>query len=315
MPNIEEYRQDVQEKFDKAIEEQILKNEKNLTEFLNTIESILPNDEGIAEVFGALLALDEVEFRILSTIIMEEFTKELSKVEMKMDIKTALQLGEFTYESFKTNIDSLIQKIEESDLEDYHISFFKKFFNAYLIAVEEIAKEKEIVCVQFELCREGAVVPTQGTPGSAAYDVYATEDYTIAPGETIIIPLGIKVAIPEGYALLVQPRSGLSYKSKLRIANTPGLIDSDYRDELGVIMENIQKDIEKIEYHFEDEDTDMPRPVIDTIIHGGAEYITKGERIAQLRLVKVPYVSYIQVDSVANIGENRGGGFGSTGTH
>ena len=117
------------------------------------------------------------------------------------------------------------------------------------------------------------------------------------------------MAIPKGYAILVQPRSGQSVKTRLRIANTPGLIDSGYRDEIGVIVENIDPAIKDIEYEFDDKGT----PIIKSILHGESFTIHKGERFAQMRLVAVPTVALYEVESVGNIGKNRGGGFGHTG--
>ena len=85
--------------------------------------------------------------------------------------------------------------------------------------------------------------------------------------------------------------------------------DSGYRDEIGVIIENIESPIKDITYEFDSEG----KPIITSIEHGRPYYIGKGEKFAQLVLSEVPTASFYQVDSVDNIGENRGGGFGSTG--
>ena len=140
-------------------------------------------------------------------------------------------------------------------------------------------------------------------------DIVSPAEYTIAPGETIIIPTGIKVAIPDGYALLIQPRSGQSAKTKLRIANTPGLIDSGYRDEIGVIIENIEPPFKDIDYEF-DNNGEIH---IKSILHGQSYTIAAGQKFAQMRLVQVPHAQFLAVENVGEIGENRGGGFGSTG--
>ena len=143
----------------------------------------------------------------------------------------------------------------------------------------------------------------------AGVDIYAREEITINPGETKIINTGIKVAIPEGYAILIQPRSGQSVKTKLRIANTPGLIDSGYRDEIGVIIENIEPPFKDIDYEF-DENGEIH---IKSILHGESYTISKGQRFAQMRLVQVPKIAFVEVESVGEIGVNRNGGFGSSG--
>jgi dUTP pyrophosphatase len=166
----------------------------------------------------------------------------------------------------------------------------------------------EIVTIPFEKS-DATITPGYARHGDAGMDIYSTEDYTIDPGKTVIIPTGIKMAIPEGYAILIQPRSGLSAKTKLRVANTPGLIDSGYRDEIGVIVENIEPPFKDIEYEF---DTNGEIH-IKSILHGSAYTISKGDRIAQMRLVKVPQAHLVEVASVENIGVNREGGFGHTG--
>ena len=115
------------------------------------------------------------------------------------------------------------------------------------------------------------------------------------------------MAIPKGYAMLVQPRSGLSAKTHLRVANTPGLIDSGYRGEIGVIIENNEAPIKDITYDFDENG----KIIITSILHGNVCHIDKGQKIAQLRLVEVPSVSFRQVDSLDDT-ERGEGGFGST---
>lgn len=158
------------------------------------------------------------------------------------------------------------------------------------------------VNVYLEICREDAIIPTYANEGDAGMDVYAAEDVLIEPGETVIVPTGIKFAIPKGYEIQVRPRSGISYKTPLRIANSPGTIDSGYRGELGIIITNTS---ERNDY-----------PLIETNSDGnkkGTYKIKKGDRIAQIVLQAVPRINFVKVDSVKDIGTDRGGGFGSTG--
>ena len=89
-----------------------------------------------------------------------------------------------------------------------------------------------------EIMREGVTLPAYANPWDAGMDVCAACDITIPPGETVIVPTGLKLAIPEGYEIQVRPRSGISFNTPLRIANSPGTIDAGYRDELGIIMTN-----------------------------------------------------------------------------
>lgn len=161
----------------------------------------------------------------------------------------------------------------------------------------------EKIEVFLEVCREGAVIPTYAKEGDAGMDVCAAEELLIAPGETVIIPTGLKLAIPEGYEIQVRPRSGISFKTPLRISNSPGTIDSGYRDELGIIMTNTSESA-----------SDDQIFTIDSKGNNKGTYrIRKGDRIAQIVLQVVPMMKFTIVDSVKDIGKDRGGGFGSTG--
>lgn len=85
---------------------------------------------------------------------------------------------------------------------------------------------------------EGSELIKKSTPGSSGYDLVAREGIVLAPGETKLISTGLLVAPPEGYEIQIRPRSGRSLKSRLVVANAPGTIDSDYRDELKIIVRN-----------------------------------------------------------------------------
>ena len=163
--------------------------------------------------------------------------------------------------------------------------------------------------IKFKRISKDAILPKYAYKDDAGMDIFALEDIEVKPGETKLIPTGIKVAIPIGYELQVRPKSGRALKTKLRVANTPGTIDSGYRDEIGVIIENIEPPIKDITYEFDSHG----RPIITSIEHGRPFIIEKGSKFAQLVLSEVPTASFYKVDDVGKIGENRGGGFGSTG--
>jgi dUTP pyrophosphatase len=185
------------------------------------------------------------------------------------------------------------------------------------------------VGVFIEKCRETAVIPAYAREGDAGMDVCAAENVDISPGQTKIIPTGLKLAIPPGYEIQVRPRSGLSYKTLLRLANTPGTIDSGYRDELGIIMSNTGADIEGFKEYFENlyggrfenRYMDVSFPVYELSDPELADSVKKpcvyrikaGDRIAQIVLSRAPAIEFTVVDSVADIGYDRGGGFGSSG--
>ena len=134
--------------------------------------------------------------------------------------------------------------------------------------------------------RDDAVLPTRAYPGDAGLDLAACERHELGPGERALVGTGIAVAIPEGHAGLVTPRSGLAAKNGITIVNTPGLVDSGYRGELRVILHN----------------TDRHETVV----------IEPGMRIAQLVVVAVPEAALREVEELP--GSERGSsGFGSSG--
>jgi dUTP pyrophosphatase len=157
-----------------------------------------------------------------------------------------------------------------------------------------------------EVCREGAVLPAYARAGDAGMDVCAAEEIVINPGETVIVPTGLKLAIPDGYEIQVRPRSGISFKTPLRLSNSPGTIDSGYRDELGIIISNTSE-LFRCKEGIDELGIDCKgnKP--------GTYRVKKGDRIAQIVLQVVPVMRLTVVESVKDIGVDRGGGFGSTG--
>jgi dUTP pyrophosphatase len=134
--------------------------------------------------------------------------------------------------------------------------------------------------------RQDAVLPTRAYPGDAGLDLVACEHHEIGPGERALVGTGIAVAIPDGHAGLVTPRSGLAATNGVTIVNTPGLIDSGYRGELRVILHN----------------TDRREPLV----------VEPGMRIAQLLVVAVPETGLHEVTELP-MSERGTGGFGSSG--
>ena len=129
-------------------------------------------------------------------------------------------------------------------------------------------------------------LPALAQPGDAGLDLRASEAATLAPGERRLVPTGLTVAIPEGHAGFVLPRSGLAMQKGVTVLNAPGLIDSGYRGELKVLL----------------------------ISHGAeAVGIERGERIAQLVIQPVAQVRLVETDRLPDSARGAGG-FGSTGS-
>ena len=285
-------------------------NENNLiddlTQFYNDNKELV-NLMGGLEIFETLFEISDEDFELLAPSFFQIMEELLKENKTRSEIAALLSTGKWTIEEIEREMTlayGLIDGIDE-------LSEIKKdFLRKVLIGMNNTIKEingLKIVDIPCEI-EDDVKIPTYARKGDAGMDIYAREEITIAPGETKIIKTGIKVAIPEGYAILIQPRSGQSVKTKLRIANTPGLIDSGYRDEIGVIIENIEPPFKDIDYEL-DENGEIH---IKSILHGLAYTIVEGQKFAQMRLVKVPTANFVKVNSVADIGENRGGGFGHT---
>jgi dUTP diphosphatase len=152
-----------------------------------------------------------------------------------------------------------------------------------------VSCEDSILRVPFRRLRPEAKVPGRAYSGDAGYDLSAAESTVLAPGERAVVRTGIAVAIPDGYAGLVLPRSGLSVRHGISLVNTPGLIDPGYRGEIMVPLINHDR-----EETFE---------------------VESGMRIAQLVLVRAAEAQFVGVDLLEEGIDARGeGGFGSSGT-
>ena len=281
---------------------------------MNELESISPEMGGFTEL-AALLSLDDVNFSLIAPIFLDELEKAINRVEDKLILVQAMNLKgaklediRVSYLQIENQIDTEFAGILSNQKKDFLKRLLALTYNAI---AEADGVAKRIIQIPIELTSEDAKIPTYANLGDGAVDLYSPADYTINPGETIIIPCDVKVALPYGYAFLIHPRSGTSAKTKLRVANSVGLVDSQYKGVIGVIIENIEPAIKDVTYEFDENG----KPVITSVLHGQSYTISKGERFAQMRLVEVPTASFFQVESVAGIGDDRGGGFGSSGTN
>lgn len=101
--------------------------------------------------------------------------------------------------------------------------------------------------VLFQKITPNAIIPKKATEGSNGYDVYSDTETVIAPGDRALISTGIALAVPESLHVDIRPRSGLAIKNGVTVLNTPGLLDSDYRGEMCVILVNLGKEPFKVE--------------------------------------------------------------------
>jgi len=142
-----------------------------------------------------------------------------------------------------------------------------------------------VIELAFQRLREEAIVPVRAYPGDAGLDLAACDRVELGPGERAVVGTGLAVAIPEGYAGFVQPRSGLASRHGISVVNAPGLIDSGYRGEVRVVLLN----------------TDRAEAFV----------IEPGMRIAQLVVLPVPAFELVEVDELPE-SERGVRGFGSS---
>lgn len=145
---------------------------------------------------------------------------------------------------------------------------------------------RPIIDVKIQRLTDTAIIPTYSHVSDACADIYADEEVTIMPGDTYPVSTGIALAIPDGFVIHVYPRSGLSMRTGLRLANSTGIIDAGYRDELKVLIWNTGE----VPYHVE-----------------------KGMRIAQMDIMQSPAMDFYEVENIKEIPGDRLGGFGSSG--
>jgi dUTP pyrophosphatase len=129
-------------------------------------------------------------------------------------------------------------------------------------------------------------LPAYALPGDAGADIVTAVDVTLQPGERAVLPTGIALALPDGYAAFVHPRSGLAARAGLGLVNAPGTIDSGYRGEVKVVVIN----------------HDSARPL----------HMARGERVAQLVVQRVERAAFLEVEELP-ASERGAGGHGSTG--
>lgn len=277
--------------------------------FMNALQEVNPEMGGFDEL-GAMLALPEDQFALIYPVFLGELERGYHNINDQMVMVQSMNMLGLKAENVREQYEEIYKEIDEQmgDILSHQKRDFLKQMLAmtYNALAEAEGVAKKTILIPLEYCREGAKMPTYAHLTDSGMDIYALEDITIAPGETKLVPTGLKVAIPAGYELQVRPKSGRCLKTKLRVANTPGTIDAGYRDEIGVIIDNIEPFIKSAQM----DETGR----LYNVEFGSSYTIGAGEKFAQLILCEVPKAAFYQVESVATIeNDGRAGGFGSSG--
>lgn len=257
---------------------------KKNQDIYNKMNAIAPMDN-ILEEFIDLMELPEDEFDKIydsfKTQIISTFESNVFRKEM---IENSKGFSTEDIEAEKKEIEEFMSEIKENeDMSDHKKDILLTLIdNAVIKSIEVVKNPREKVKVEIEKINENAKIPTYAHDTDAGADIYSAEEVSLNPHETKLISTGIKVAIPSGYAIFLYPRSGLSAKTKVRLANSVGVIDSSYHKEIKVIFDNNDEKEYKINI---------------------------GDRIGQFVIMPVPMIDWEE-----NIVEDTDrGGFGSTG--
>ena len=284
-----------------------------ISQIFSQIDEVESNGEEIdsLDLFGYILSQPDEILEKISPIFLESFENTFNSPAFLFSAKEMILEQGADIHTIIDVLDEELDNIEEelSDkLTPMKRDFLYQILSLYVNALSNATHGNKFFKVPFEFCSEDAKLPQYAHPTDSGADVYATKDFTIRPGETIVVPTGLKCQIPNGYEIQIRPKSGISAKTKLRVANAPATIDEGYKDELGIIIDNIEPPIKQMEIDYDDNG----KMIVKSIEFGRDYYIEKGQKIAQLVLSEVPKMIPYQISKISTK-EDRGGGFGSTG--
>lgn len=247
----------------------------------------MPND--VWEQFEKIINLPDDIFDKMYDTLITTLSDTLDSESFQKEVLTNLKtIPNIDIAAEKKEVTKLIEEIKN----DESISEKKREFLSVLLSKAVVATldlyevPRERISVEIQKLSDTAKIPEYAHPTDAGADVFSSEDVTIAAGETKIIKTGLKVAIPIGYEIQVRPRSGLSAKTGIRVANAPGTIDSAYRGEIGIILHNTSTTPYEIK---------------------------TGDKIAQLVISPVPMIKWKEVATISDDTDRSTGGFGSSG--
>lgn len=260
------------------------------SEIKELFSSIPGIDEQSAKIWNELLELPDEQFDAVYPAMKEKLEEVYKSEDVQEKTINNLKLyPETDLIMLQEAVNSVMDMIYSDDsLSNNKKEMIGITFQSTVDIINDVVDSLRVnVPVKIVKLNPDAVIPEYAHPTDAGADVSAVEETKIEAGETKIVKTGIAVAIPAGYEIQIRPRSGLSLKSKLRIANAPGTIDTEYRGEIGIIMTNT----------------------------GDTPYvIEKGMKIAQMVIAPTPKIKWEEVATVEELGTtNRGAdGFGST---
>lgn len=272
-----------------AEEIRIEQNEKGILDDFTELMSggVASVDKTSLDQFMAILELEDYKFDKIYPSVRQGIEEGFNNNIVRTDLLNAMKhMPIVDIEAEEKATREFIEQIKTNDelsdnKKDMLIMILEK---GILASIDVYNNPREKITVQIEKLNPNAVIPTYAHPTDAGADVSAVEETIVPAGETVLVHTGLKFAIPKGYEVQVRPRSGLSLKTGLRVANAPGTIDSSYRGELGIIITNI----------------------------GSESYtIAAGDKIAQILIAPTPMMDFVET-TISDTTDRGEGGFGSS---
>ena len=206
-------------------------------ELLNQqLEELLSADDATIEIMMSAGHLDGIVEGLFNNDTVRRQVEEFRANGVSKDEVWA-QL-----QDYQDSIDDLLGMLHESEEEDSpRMRMIEKLLSPGVEFLRQVYEKylEEDVTIQVTKCHPDAQLPVYAHDTDAGADIFAVEDTVIQPGETVLVHTGLKAIIPPGWMLSARPRGGNSYKTKMRIANSPGTIDANYTDELLILCDNI----------------------------------------------------------------------------
>ena len=254
---------------------------------LNKFKTILGNDNSLDDFITLFEMPDEQFDKIYSQLNekLDSIFNQKSFQNQVLEIIESNPINDFNEE--KKVITDFIDEIKADDsISDNKKNLLVSMIEKTILSVYDLyTNPRERIKVKIVLDDEKAKLPTYAHDSDAGADVYSVDTITVEPGKTVLVSTGIRTEIPLGYEIQLRPRSGMSAKTPMRIANSPATIDANFRGVIKVIMHNT----------------------------GNEPYtINTGDRIAQMVIMPVPMIEWEEVNELSS--SDRGeGGYGSTG--
>ncbi len=259
--------------------------------FTQIADSSASQDKDSIEQFIQILELPDEQFDAVYPKFKDMVAEVFEGEEYQKQLLNTLKLHPVdNLSAEKAQIDEFLENVDsDEELSANKKEMIKTLFQSTLDTLTTLLEnQREFVGVKVYKMDSDVELPSYAHPTDGGADIKANETVTIAAGETKIVKTGLKIACPAGYMVRIAPRSGLSAKTGLRVANADGTVDADYRGEVGVILSNT----------------------------GTTDYtINKGDKIAQMYIMVAPAIKWTEVETEDELGStDRGeGGYGSTG--